>query len=233
MSAMLGILRSTSRTFTWEIRQESKHPGSVLFFLSFAITLNVIYYYAFGRDALEKHSGGGLILSLFFVSVVILSRGHSRDREGGALKVLLASPVDRIGMYLGRVVARSVVLLIVLLISWPITGLLITGRPLVFEQRVLLSILVLMTLSCLALSSLGTMVVVLASGNRFREMIVPVLFFPAALPLFMVISGAFTDQGLVNPSQYNRLVSVVSLMTLFYILIGGLFTMRISPTEGS
>ncbi|MBI41815.1 MAG: hypothetical protein CMF59_19640 [Leptospiraceae bacterium] len=230
---MLGLMRSTGRTVSWELRQEAKHPGSILFFLSFAITLNIIYYYAFGRRALEEHSGGGLILSLFFVSVVILSRGHSRDREGGALKVLLASPVDRIGMYLGRVLSRSSVLLVVLLISWPVTGLLITGRPLVFEGDVLFQILLLMILSCLGLSSLGTMVVVLASGNRFREMIVPVLFFPAALPLFMVISGAFSEQGVVAAAQYNRLVSVVSLMTLFYILVGGLFTMRISPTEGS
>lgn len=233
MSAMPGLIRSTLRTIAWELRQEGKHPGSVLFFLSFAITLNVIYYYAFGREALERHSGGGLVLSLFFVSVVILSRGHSRDREGGALKVLLASPVDRIGLYLGRVLARSGVLLVVLLTSWPITGLLITGRPLLFESGVLPRMLLLMLLGCIALSSLGTMVVMLASGNRFREMIVPVLFFPAALPLFMVISGAFSDAGLVEVAQYNRLVSVVSLMTLFYILVGGLFTMRISPTEGA
>ena len=230
---MPGVFRSAYLTLIWELRQEGKHPGSLLFFLSFAISLNVIYYYAFGREALMRHAGGGLMLSLFFVSVVVLSRGHSRDREGGALKVVLSSGLDRVGLYLGRGLARSLVLFAVLVTSWPVSGLLITGNPVLFGTERMGSVVLLMGLSCLALSALGTMVVVLASGNRFREMIVPVLFFPAGLPMFMVISGAFTESGLVEPLQYNRLVSVVALMTLFYILVGGLFTLRLSPTEGS
>lgn len=230
---MPGLIRSAHRTFVWEMRQEAKHPGSVLFFLSFAVSLNVIYFYAFGREALRQHAGGGLMLSLFFVSVVVLSRGHSRDREGGALKVILASSVDRLGMYAGRVLARSLVLMLVLILSWPASGMLLEGRPLLFGVEELSGVLLLTTVSCTALSSLGTMVVVLAAGNRFREMIVPVLFFPAALPLFMVIAGAFERGGLVEMNQYYRLVGVVGLMTLFYILIGGLFSMKLTPDEGS
>ncbi|MCB1138408.1 MAG: heme exporter protein CcmB [Leptospiraceae bacterium] len=230
---MPGLIRSAARTFYWELRQEGKHPGSILFFLSFAISLNIIYYYAFGKQALSQHAGGGMMLSLFFVSVIILGRGHSRDREGGALKVILASGVDRVGMYLGRVLARSLVLMVVLFSSWPVSGMLLEGRPLLFEAGDVAGIAALTSISCVALSALGTMVVVLASGNRFREMIVPVLFFPAALPMFMVISGAFAGQALVAADQYNRLVSVVGLMSVFYILIGGLFSMRMTPGEGS
>ncbi|MCB1305790.1 MAG: heme exporter protein CcmB [Leptospiraceae bacterium] len=230
---MPGIWLSTWRTFFWEMRQESKHPGSILFFLSFAVSLNVIYFYAFGRSTMEKHSPGALLLSLFFVSVVLLSRGHGRDREGGALKVALASSIDKLGFYVGRVLARALILLAILLLSWPISGILVAGRSLSIPGlESWIRTLCLFGLAALALSSLGVIVVFLAAGNRFKEMIVPVLFFPAALPLFMVVAGAFTTDGNVVGGQlYIRLVSVVGLMALFYMLVGSLFSMRVSPTE--
>jgi ABC-type transport system involved in cytochrome c biogenesis permease component len=76
---------------------------------------------------------------------------------------------------------------------------------------------------------LGEIVSILSGANRIREIVLPILFFPLSLPIFIVYSGSSAVlEGRANPFEYTL---VLLSLILVYAGVGALFFQFMATDE--
>jgi heme exporter protein B len=113
--------------------------------------------------------------------VLVLNRSFARETANECLDALIASPAPAAALFLGKCLANSVLLLVLELISLPIFGVFYDVR----WTESFGPLLLVFILGTWALSSVGTMFSAITANNRLRELMLPVLVFPIALPALM------------------------------------------------
>lgn len=193
---------------------ELRNAGTVLVLLPYATTLAVLFYYSMRAEVFQDSRNviGLLVLALFFMVAMMTARGLQRERESGAFRVLLMSGLDRSAYLFARVAVKSTLVVLLLSFYTLIYNVLVVGSPefigLSFRAMGLL-------IPCaINLVLLGEVVAVLAGGNRIREIVLPLLFFPLALPLFIVYAGVNgVLEGRSDPG--GMLIVAVSLLIVY------------------
>lgn len=222
-----GIL--LRRVIYWELKLELRSAGSLISLLGYVATLAVLFHYSlmpmvFGE---AQNLTGLLLLSLFFMVSMISARGMNRERESGAFRVLLLSGMDRSALLLGRSFVKTAVIVLMLFVYSLLYNVLLVGRP-DFFYFTWLTTLFLIPCS-LNLVLLGEIISVLSSANRLSEIVLPLLFFPLSLPIFIVYSGsAAVINGKAEVSNY--LMILIALIIL-YAGIGALFFQMMATDE--
>jgi heme exporter protein B len=124
-----------------------------------------------------------------FTSLLGLGRSTETEREDGGLALLVQVPCDRGWVFCGKALANALDLLLVqvwtavlaavfLDVEWGGT----IGRA-----------LPLAALGAIGLSCVGTLFSTMAACARFRELMLPLMLFPLALPLLVYASRATSE----------------------------------------
>jgi len=155
--------------------------GSVL---PFAATMLLAFGFALGPDRplLRQTAPGLLWLAGLFAAVDLFARSYRSEADAGALDGLLLSPVPKGAVYLGKAVAASGQVLVLMVV----TGLMVAvlfGLPL-GRSPALLGLTTL--LGVVGLSALGSLFGLLTVLGR-RQAALPVLVLPLVSP---VVIGA-------------------------------------------
>lgn len=151
-------------------------------------------------------AAGLLWVTLAFAGTLGLNRSAAAERENNALEGLLLAPVDRSAIFFGKALSNLVFTLLVALILMPVISLF-------FNQNLLRSDLLLVVfLGVSAYTSLGTILSALSIQTRTRDVLLPVLLYPLALPV--LIAAVETSQGLLSGQ------SMGDLQSWFYLLLG-------------
>ena len=108
-----------------DLRTEFRTKEALNASVSFALVVLMLFSFAFdlGRDEFYDISGGLLWLVYVFAGALIVNRSFIREVPNDCLDVLIASPMPPWALFLGKVIASFVLLLIVELISLPVYGL--------------------------------------------------------------------------------------------------------------
>jgi len=135
------------------------------------------------HDVAERRAiaAGTLWLALAFASGVGLARAFGAEKDRGTLDVLLTLPVERGGVYPGKVAATFVTLLVVAAVtiaSYAVAS----GESYAPSWPGLASIVV---LGALGLAASGAILSALAAQARSRDALLPVLLMPILLPLLV------------------------------------------------
>lgn len=117
--------------------------------------------------------------SLAFAAALGLARAFGAETDEGTLDTLLALPVERTSLMLGKLAATFTVVLLAAMVVVPLQ-LVATGDA--SFPPALLAILV---LGALGLALAGTMLSVLAAKTRTRDAMLPVLMLPLLVPLLL------------------------------------------------
>src|SRR5579875_237428 len=144
----------------------------------FALALNL-------APATARAVAPGLLwATLAFAGVLSLGRSFASERDRGALDGLLLAPVDPTALYVGKMLAQAVFMLVVLAVALPAFD--------VFLGVSLLSpaLLPVAVLGVLGFAAAGTLFAMLALSGRSRDVLLPVLFFPLAIPVIITATGA-------------------------------------------
>lgn len=139
--------------------------------------------------------GAGVVwTALAFAGGLGLARAFGAERDRGTLDPLLALPMDRAALYLGKTAASFATLLLAALVVMPVALFLVEAPA----AAAWLGLLALVVLGALGLAASGTMLSVLTAQARGRDVLLPVLLFPLLAPLLIasvhgtadVLSGA-------------------------------------------
>lgn len=161
-----------------ELRARDTLPAMALFVLS---TL-VVFHFALPQGSGDEAAYGLLWVAIVFTALLGLARAWVPERESGALDGLVLTPCDRSAIWLGKSLAMLAFLGAAELVALPAFALFFAPLDLAAVAGVVLA--------SLGICTVGSLVSAMAAASRGREVILPLLFLPLAIPLVVGGVGA-------------------------------------------
>lgn len=221
---MINFFKSTLHIAKKDLHMEWKTRQTIGAMLIFSALVIVVFSFAFDptNHSMKVVIPGAMWAVIIFSSILGLNRSFLLEYQNENLSGMMAAPIDPSCIYLGKLLANLVMVLIVELVSIPILFLLFdfrwTGSILYFAGTVLLG-----TFGFIAI---GTFLAALSANSRSSEMLLPVILFPVATP---VLIGAvqstqitLTDiENLANAGSWMQFMAAYDL--IFFVLCFLLF----------
>lgn len=195
---------------TWkDIISELRARRTVPIVLVFALLAMVIFNFAFGENPeVVRLIAPGIIWTTFvFAGMLALSRSFVLEMEDGSLEGLIACPVGRHVIYLGKMLGSLVFMLI-------IEAAVLVAFALIFNVATFsLEFLVVVLLVTVGLVASGTLFSALAANTKTRELTLPVLFLPIAVPL--LISAVRASGLAISGESWSSLIPWIEIIAAF------------------
>jgi len=184
--------------------------------LAFTILIIIIFNFAFsaGHELVKSMAPGILWATFAFAGVLSLNRAFVPEKEQGCLEGLMACPISRDVIYVGKMVTSLLFMLIIEVITLPIFTLL-------FNVNVIsLQLIVIIILATVGFVAVGTLFSAIAINTRARELVLPILFLPVVVP---VVISAVKASGLAIADEawsqlYPWLLILLSFDVIFITL---------------
>ena len=182
--------------------------------LFFAVSCVLIFSFAFVKEGeavnAELVPAGVLWIAVAFAGLLAIGRIFERERYGETMRALLLAPAPRSAIYVGKLL--GVVLLLLLtelllvpmiafvfhapLFAWPLpfAGLLVTGT--------------------IGFAAIGTMFASMLIRSRAREVMLPILLYPIAVPV--IIAGVRGTAALLAPAPDFAMAQTWLSMLVFF-----------------
>lgn len=145
--------------------------GLVFIIFNFAIELTRV-----NRDTVGP---GVLWVAFIFAAVLGLNRSFIIEKDGNALEGMMLSPIGRDTILAGKTLGNLLFMLAALVVLFPVFTALFNVNVLKPE------IIVIAVLATVGLATTGTMFAALSVNTRAREIMLPVLFLPIAVPILI------------------------------------------------
>ena len=184
-------------TLVWkDVLLEIRTKDIVVSVLVFALLALVIFNFAINPtpQMVAMVAPGILWVAISFGGVLGLIRSFALEKDGGNLHGLMLSPVGRESIFFGKMLGTFLFMLLVELMVFPIFAMLFN---LSLAMPGLIPVALLVTVG---VASMGTVFSAMAVNTRSREVMLPLLFLPAVLPVIVAsveVSGAIIqgDRG--------------------------------------
>ncbi|MFU8826902.1 MAG: heme exporter protein CcmB [Brevefilum sp.] len=212
MKGLQTYLHAIWQIFRKDLQVEWRGRQGVPVMLVFALMIVFLFNFALqlSPDLQAGLTSGLLWVSLAFASTLGLNRSISLEHENQALDGLLLAPVDRSAVFFGKTLGNFCFTSLVGLILLPVFSLF-------YAQNMLTWPLVLvLVLGLSAYASLGTLLSALSIQSRTRDVLLPVLLYPLALPILIAAveasRGILSGQTLGDQSSWLFLLLAGSLL---------------------
>jgi len=153
--------------------------------LFFAISCVLVFAFGFVREgrAVDDAAAGILWIAIAFSGTLAIGRTFERERQNETLRALLASPIDRPALYVGKLTAVLVMLTAIECVVTPLVGILFGGR--FFSQPAMMALLLL--LGSVGFAAVGTLFAAMLLRSRSRDVLLPIVLYPITVPV--IIAG--------------------------------------------
>ena len=175
MSYVADVAALARKDLRLELRARDTLPAMLLFVVS---TL-VVFHFALPAGADELAAQGLLWVALVFTALLGLARAWAPERESGALEGLVLAPCDRSAIWLGKAVAVAAFLAAAEVVALPAFAAFFHG----LDGRTVAAV----ALADVGIVAVGTLFGAMAVAGRARELLLPLLFLPTAIPI--VVGG--------------------------------------------
>ena len=158
---------------------EARTKDTVVSVFVFALLVIVVFNFALNPtpQSVGLVAPGILWVAFTFGGVLGLTRTFAVERERGGMQGLLLTPVGRDEIYLGKVLSIFVLMIAVEVVTFPIFAV-IYDLPLLAPGFVPVAVL-----ATLGIAAVGTLFSAMAVNTRAREVMLPLLFLPIAVPV--------------------------------------------------
>ena len=212
MNSFKRYLHAVWQIFRKDLQVEWRGRQGLPVMLVFALLVVFLFNFALQlTPGLQAGLAAGLLwVSLAFASTLGLNRSVSLERENNALDGLLLAPVDRSAIFFGKAFSNLTFTMLVALVLLPVFSLF-------YQQNMLdlrLGLVVLLGLG--AYTSLGTLLAALSIQTRTRDVLLPVLLYPLALPV--LIAAVEASRGILAGQPLAELQSWITLLIACNIL---------------
>jgi heme exporter protein B len=170
-----------------ELRARDTLPAMLLF----VVSALVVFHFALPGDRSELAAKGLLWVALVFTALLGLTRAFVAERDQRLLDGLLLAPCDRSAIWLAKGIATLAFLVAAEIVALPAFSLFFSG----VNGATVAGI----ALADLGIAAVGTLLAAMASVSRARELLLPLLFLPLAIPIIVGGVGAGVADG---PGRY-------------------------------
>jgi heme exporter protein B len=170
-----------------ELRARDTLPAMLLFVVS---TL-VVFHFVLPSGSSELAATGLLWVAILFTALLGLTRSFAAEREQGLIDGLVLAPSDRSAIWLGKTLSILVFLGLAEIVAIPAFGLFFGGVDAALIAGV--------ALADLGIAAVGTLLAAMAAASRARELLLPLLFLPLAIPIVVGGVGASVTD---DPGRY-------------------------------
>ena len=215
MSAFAAVIRK-------DLRLELRGGQSIIALLAMSMLVLVVLVFALDAARVRgaDSAAGALWVAMVFSGVVGATRALSAERENGAIRGLLLSPLDPATLYAAKLVVAFIfmavaeagaVILMVLFFNLEFNASLISLTPILM-------------LGALGFSALATLLSAATGHTRAGEMILPILavpmFAPALIAGVKASSAALSGAPLASMGDWLRIMIAfdVLFITAGYLL---------------
>jgi len=210
MSYLGDVAALTRKDLRVELRARETLPAMLLFVLS---TL-VVFHFALPEGTADEAAYGLLWVAIVFTALLGLSRAWVPEQEHGVLDGLVLAPCDRSAIWAGKTLATLAFLLAAQAVALP--AFVLFFAPL--DAAALAGVL----LADVGICAVGSLMAAMAAAGRAREVLLPLLVLPLAIPLVVGGVGAAlspeAERYLLLLLLYDGVFAVLSWASFEYVV---------------
>ena len=188
----------------------------------FALAVLVILIFNFAFELrvgnVREVVTGALWVAFTFAGMLGLNRSFALEKDRGSLDGLLLGPMDRSAIYLAKWLSNWIFISLIVVITLPLASAL-------FNLNLIRADLLLITaLGTGGYAGVGTLFSAMTANTRTREVLLPVLLFPVAVPLLLAAvkatGGLLDGDTLVGVGHWLQMLVGFDIifLTLAYVL---------------
>ena len=187
---MNSVLRRVLALLWKDILMEARTKDIVVSVLVFSLLVIVVFSFAIEPTPtlVALVAPGVLWVAIVFGGVLGMTRSFALEKDGENLHGLMLAPGSRDAIFFGKMLSNTLFMLLVEAVVFPIFAVLF-GLSLAEPALLLVAFM-----ATVGISTVGTLFSAMAVNTRAREVMLPLLFFPVAIP---VIVAAVEASGLV------------------------------------
>jgi heme exporter protein B len=193
-----------------ELRARSTVPAMLIF----VVTALVVFHFALPSDTSELAAKGMLWIAILFTALLGLTRAFVAEREQRLIDGLLLAPCDRSAIWLAKSLSMLGFLVVAELVALPAFAL--------FYQGIDGATIAGVALADVGICAVGTVLSAMAVAGRARELLLPLLFLPLAIPIVVGGVGAgVTDEParyLGFLALYDAVFAIISWASFEYVV---------------
>jgi heme exporter protein B len=197
-----------------DLRLELRARDTLPAMLLFVVATLAVFHFALPTGSGDDAAYGMLWIAIVFTALLGLSRAWAPERDGGALDGLVLAPCDRSAIWLGKTLAVLAFLAAAEVVALPAFALFFAPIDLVAIAGV--------ALASIGICAVGSLLAAMAAASRGREVILPVLFLPLAIPLVVGGVGAgISPNGATFLSflgLYDLVFAILAWATFEYVV---------------
>jgi heme exporter protein B len=189
-----------------ELRARDTLPAMLLF----VVSVFVVFHFALPADSSDLAANGLLWVAILFTALLGLGRAFVPEREQRTFDGLVLAPSDRSAIWLAKAIATFAFLAAAELVALPVFALFFRGIGAATIGGVLLA--------DIGICAVGTFVGAMAVATRARDLLLPLLFLPLAIP---IVIGGVGASVVDDPARYLAFLALYD--ALFGVLCWGAF----------
>jgi heme exporter protein B len=192
-----------------ELRAKETLPSMLVFVVA---TLTV-FHFALPNGTGHVAALGLLWVALLFTALLGLTRAFVAEREQGLFDALVLAPCDRSAIWLGKSLAVLAFIVAAEVVALPAFAIFFSG----VDGRTVAAV----ALADLGICTVGTLLGAMAVAGRARELLLPLLFLPLAVPIVVGGVGASAGAGgryLLFLAFYDAVFGLLSWAAFEYVV---------------
>ncbi|HYA08008.1 MAG TPA: heme exporter protein CcmB [Gaiellaceae bacterium] len=170
-----------------ELRARDTLPAMLLF----VVATFVVFHFALPSGSSDLAASGLLWVAIVFTALLGLGRAFVPEREQRVLDGLVLAPCDRSAIWLGKGIATLAFLAAAEVVALPVFALFFHGLTAATVAAVVLA--------DLGICAVGTFLGAMAVATRARDLLLPLLFLPLAIP---IVIGGVGASIVASPGRY-------------------------------
>jgi len=211
---MTGYFADVATLARKDLRLELRARSIVPAMLLFVVAALVVFHFALPSGSSDLAAKGMLWVAILFTALLGLTRAFVAEREQRLLDGLLLAPCDRSAIWLGKTLATLAFLVAAQVVALP--AFVVFFQPL--DGAALAGVL----LADIGICAVGSLMSAMAAAGRAREVLLPVLVLPLAIPLVVGgVGAAVSEEGgrfLLFLALYDGVFAVLSWASFEYVV---------------
>lgn len=211
MSYLRKVFAIVAKDLTTEVRSRETLSSMGAF------AVMVIFVFAFAFDLRVAKPGpvapGVLWVVITFASMLGLNRSLAAEFDRSSFDGLRLAPIDRSAIFLGKVLGNFIFMSIVEIIVLTLFSIFF-NLPM-FKPLILAAVV----LGTIGLAGVGTLLATMAANTRLRDVLLPILMLPVALPA--LLAAVKSTAGALDDTLFELWSNWLALLAAYDLALVG------------
>lgn len=207
-----SFFRATLAIVQKDLAAEFRSRELLSAMLVFSLLVIIIFNFALELDIKTRQSvtAGVLWTTFAFAGTLGLNRSMAVEKDRGCMDGLLLAPVDRAVIYFGKGISNLAFMLIVEAIVLPVYSMLYNVN---LFQPALLGVIL---LGSIGYTAVGTLLAAMSVQTRTRDVLLPILLFPVAIPVLLAAVKA--SGGLLAGAEFSEILTPLNILIVYDVI---------------